>query len=743
MDQSSDNRSTVLATGTEIGGYRVESVLGRGGMGVVYEATQLSLSRTVALKLLAGDLAEDGAFRDRFRREARLQAAIEHPHIVSVYEAGEFDGGLFIAMRLVRGTDLKRLVRSGELAPDRAVGILLAVADALDTAHESGLIHRDVKPQNILVGGRDHAYLADFGLTKGASDTGYTRTGQLMGTLDYVSPEQIGGGDAGRPSDIYALAAVAFECLCGRAPFARPTEAAVLYAHMAEPPPSASAERPGLPAAVDSVLARGLAKAPAERHRERDAARARAARRAGRRDDRRTGAGPAPAAARGRRDRRARRARLADGGGPPPARRRAAAARRTPAAPEAPAAGAVRSARRGPAGRGRADRAGGAADGPGARCYGAARRTRAISGRRADGSGRPTRATSGRRADAAGRASAGAVRSRAGPRPGARGAAGVRADRRRSAPPAARGRRWRRGGRRRARARRRLRAGRHGRRRPGRPGRPDPRPRRRRAGPGRRRAGHVARPRRPTGRARPVARPVGGGRAAERTGRRDVRLRGRDGPEPAPRQLHGRARERAGARRDRPPRRPRGLPLRRPDRSGRRRAGAALRDAGHLGCRGRRVHRRTAGGALRRDRGDAAGPTRASRRSRSDRERRTGSRRAPPSRAWRSSAAPPSARSAGPTPDAPRRARPDGSPRPTHRRPRRSTRSSPVRSSATRTSRCVRSLREAAAAYRATGAAARAGQRRRYDRLRPGARRADAAARSAVGALDDLGYRVA
>ena len=266
MDQSSDNRSTVLATGTEIGGYRVESVLGRGGMGVVYEATQLSLSRTVALKLLAGDLAEDGAFRDRFRREARLQAAIEHPHIVSVYEAGEFDGGLFIAMRLVRGTDLKRLVRSGELAPDRAVGILLAVADALDTAHESGLIHRDVKPQNILVGGRDHAYLADFGLTKGASDTGYTRTGQLMGTLDYVSPEQIGGGDAGRPSDIYALAAVAFECLCGRAPFARPTEAAVLYAHMAEPPPSASAERPGLPAAVDSVLARGLAKAPAERH---------------------------------------------------------------------------------------------------------------------------------------------------------------------------------------------------------------------------------------------------------------------------------------------------------------------------------------------------------------------------------------------------------------------------------------------------------------------------------------------
>ncbi len=265
MDLTGENRATLLATGTEIGGYRVESVLGRGGMGVVYEAMQLSLSRTVALKLLAGDLAEDGGFRDRFRREARLQAAIEHDHIVSVYEAGEFDGGLFIAMRLVRGTDLKRLVRSGELTPERAIPILLSVADALDTAHESGLIHRDVKPQNILVGRRDHAYLADFGLTKGASDTGYTRTGQLMGTLDYVSPEQIGGGDAGRASDIYALAAVAFECLCGRAPFARPTEAAVLYAHMAEPPPAASAERPELPGAVDAVLARGLAKAPAER----------------------------------------------------------------------------------------------------------------------------------------------------------------------------------------------------------------------------------------------------------------------------------------------------------------------------------------------------------------------------------------------------------------------------------------------------------------------------------------------
>jgi serine/threonine-protein kinase len=249
----------------EIGGYRIEGLLGRGGMGVVYEATQLSLNRTVALKLLAAELGEDPSFRERFRREGRIQAGIDHAHIVTIFEAGELPEGLFIAMRLVRGPNLKQLIRSGELDPMRTIRVLTPVADALDIAHESGLIHRDVKPQNILVGRRDHAYLADFGLTKALGDTGVTRTGQLMGTLDYVAPEQIRGEPAEASSDIYAFAAVIYECLAGAPPFQRPSEAATLFAHMSEPPPRLSERRPDLPAAVDGWLTRALAKAPSDR----------------------------------------------------------------------------------------------------------------------------------------------------------------------------------------------------------------------------------------------------------------------------------------------------------------------------------------------------------------------------------------------------------------------------------------------------------------------------------------------
>src|ERR671916_3417631 len=182
-------------------------------MGVVYEATQLSLDRTVALKLLAANLGEDDAFRERFRREALLQAGIEHPNIVTVYEAGESDHGLFMAMRVVRGPNLKDLIISRELDAGRTLRILRPIADALDTAHESGLIHRDIKPQNILVGGRDHAYLADFGLTKEAGATGVTKTGQFVGTFDYVAPELISGDIGGPLSDQYALTAVLYECL--------------------------------------------------------------------------------------------------------------------------------------------------------------------------------------------------------------------------------------------------------------------------------------------------------------------------------------------------------------------------------------------------------------------------------------------------------------------------------------------------------------------------------------------------
>jgi serine/threonine protein kinase len=257
----------LLDKGTSIAGYRIEGVLGQGGMGIVYEATQLSLNRTVALKILASNLSDDPAFRERFRREGLLQAAIDHPHIVTVYEAGETEHGLFLAMRLVRGPNLKDMVLAREIDAGRTLRILTPVADALDAAHETGLIHRDIKPQNILVGGRDHAYLADFGLTKAPGEKSLTKTGQFVGTLDYVSPEQIRGLPASTKSDIYALAAVLYECLTGVVPYPKDSEAAVLYAHMSELPPAVTEARPELPGTLDEVIHRAMAKEPEQRHR--------------------------------------------------------------------------------------------------------------------------------------------------------------------------------------------------------------------------------------------------------------------------------------------------------------------------------------------------------------------------------------------------------------------------------------------------------------------------------------------
>ena len=186
----------MLTTGSEVAGYRIEGILGHGGMGVVYEARQLSLDRHVALKLLAPQLGMDDSFRERFRHEGRIQAALDHPHIVTVLEAGEIDEGLYLAMRLIEGATLKDLIIARELEVARTLRLLTPIADALDTAHEAGLIHRDIKPQNILVGARDHAYLADFGLTKAIDDAGLTRTGQFVGTVDYIAPEQIRGETA-------------------------------------------------------------------------------------------------------------------------------------------------------------------------------------------------------------------------------------------------------------------------------------------------------------------------------------------------------------------------------------------------------------------------------------------------------------------------------------------------------------------------------------------------------------------
>jgi serine/threonine protein kinase len=255
----------VLTIGKRIAGYRIEGVLGQGGMGTVYEATQLSLKRTVALKVISREISVDEDFRARFRREGELQAKLDHPNIVTIYEAGDLPDGMFIAMRLVRGPTMKELIRGGEMTAERALRLLKPTADALDAAHGAGLIHRDVKPQNILVGARDYPFLADFGLTKSEEDLHLTRTGEFVGTIHYVPPEQILGSATLAASDIYSLTAVLFESLTGSVPYPKPSDVAVLYSHVHEVPPSVTAHRPDLPPGIDDVIARGMAKEPSDR----------------------------------------------------------------------------------------------------------------------------------------------------------------------------------------------------------------------------------------------------------------------------------------------------------------------------------------------------------------------------------------------------------------------------------------------------------------------------------------------
>jgi serine/threonine-protein kinase len=253
-------------------GYRIEGLAGRGGMGVVYRATQLRLKRTVALKLLAPELAQDERFRERFLRESELAASIDHPHIVTVHDAGETDDGLlYLAMRWIDGTDLKRLLAAqGPLDPSRALAILTQVADALDTAHEHGLVHRDVKPANILLEqrrGADHAYLSDFGLAKSeASASGLTGTGEFLGTVDYIAPEQIRSEPADSRADIYSLGCVLHETLTGQPPYPRDTPLGTAWAHVQDPIPKPSTTHPDLPQALDTVITTALAKTPAHRY---------------------------------------------------------------------------------------------------------------------------------------------------------------------------------------------------------------------------------------------------------------------------------------------------------------------------------------------------------------------------------------------------------------------------------------------------------------------------------------------
>jgi len=256
-----------MPPGSVFAGHRIEAVAGRGGMGVVYRARQLSLDRVVALKVIAPALMADEAIRRRFLRESRVAASIDHPHVIPIYYTGEDDGVAFIAMRHVAGDDLRTLVRrEGPLEPGRAAQLVGQVAAALDAAHASGLVHRDVKPANILIGQGEHAYLTDFGLTKHVlSEAGATKPGHWVGTLDFVAPEQIRGERVDARSDVYALGCVLYYVLAGRPPFTPEGDEAKLWAHLSEPPPLVSAAAPGVPAALDDVVARALAKAPEQR----------------------------------------------------------------------------------------------------------------------------------------------------------------------------------------------------------------------------------------------------------------------------------------------------------------------------------------------------------------------------------------------------------------------------------------------------------------------------------------------
>ena len=258
--------------GSRVAGYLLEEQVGEGGMAVVFRARDERLGRVVAVKVLAPALAGNAEFRDRFLRESRTAAAVDDPHIIPVFEAGEAGGVLFIAMRYVPGSDVRTLVRrQGRLAAGRAAAIISAVASALDAAHAAGLVHRDVKPANMLLDARagrpDHVYLSDFGLCKPmAAGSGLTRTGQFLGTLDYMAPEQLAGRPVDGRADQYALACAAFELLAGAPPFHREEAVAVMYAHASEPPPSLRSGRPDLPLAADRVLARALAKASGDRY---------------------------------------------------------------------------------------------------------------------------------------------------------------------------------------------------------------------------------------------------------------------------------------------------------------------------------------------------------------------------------------------------------------------------------------------------------------------------------------------
>lgn len=260
-----------LHTGDALAGYRIDGFVGRGGMGVVYRATHLRLQRVDALKVIAPALADETEFRNRFERESLAAAQIDHPNVIPIYAAGEEEGLLYIAMRFVDGTDVREvLFREERIEPSRAARIVAAVADALDAAHEHGLVHRDIKPANVLIAqkrGQEHVYLTDFGLARViASSDHETRTGMFVGTTDYVSPEQVFGKRPDARSDVYSLGCTLFHMLTGRVPYPAEFDAAKLVAHTREPVPSVLSLVPELPSEFDTVIARAMAKEPSERY---------------------------------------------------------------------------------------------------------------------------------------------------------------------------------------------------------------------------------------------------------------------------------------------------------------------------------------------------------------------------------------------------------------------------------------------------------------------------------------------
>ena len=257
-----------LEPGSVFAGHRIEAVAGRGGMGVVYRATQLALDRTVALKVIAAGLLEDQTVRARFVRESKVAASIDHPNVIPIYYAGEEDGIAYIAMRYVPGDDIRSLVRrEGPLEPVRAAHITAQIGSALDAAHSAGLVHRDIKPANVLITAEDHVYLTDFGLTKHAlSIAGSTKPGHWVGTLDYVAPEQIRGERVDARADTYALGCLLYFTLTGKVPYQREGDEAKLWAHLSDPPPKPSETGLHVPVAFDDVVARALAKNPDDRY---------------------------------------------------------------------------------------------------------------------------------------------------------------------------------------------------------------------------------------------------------------------------------------------------------------------------------------------------------------------------------------------------------------------------------------------------------------------------------------------